>query len=317
MKNQDIKNPLKIVFFGTSSFAVPTLQLLVQNDYEVTAVITQPEKPAGRLRVSIPSPVKKVAIENNIPVFEPHNLKKDEEFLKYFASLNIDLGIVAAYGKIIPFSHLKIPKFGFLNIHPSLLPKYRGPSPVQAAILAGDNETGVSIMLVDEQMDHGPVLSNVIYKIPSDKYFTEINDEIWQIGARLLLEVLPDWIRGVIKPIIQDDGQATYCKLLNRHDSKINWNKTAEQIYNQIRAFNPEPGTWTTWKGKVMNIVEALVGSESDDKPGTIISVDKQIAVATSKCYLILKQIQLEGSKKMDAKDFLNGHPDFLGSRLD
>ena len=239
------------------------------------------------------------------------------------------LCIVAAYGKIIPEKYLQIPKHGFLNIHPSLLPKYRGPSPVQAAIINGDVETGVSIMLLDKQMDHGPVLKNSKYQVSDSKFFTEINNEIWEIGAALLIRVLPDWIAEYIKPTPQDESQATYCKLLARQDGRIDWNKTAEEIHNQIRALNPEPGVWTTWpsfakasegkKNKILNIKIAHPMTSRVDKlkPGTVIKLDNDIAVATKKCYLILKQVQLEGGKEMDAESFLNGHPDFLGSVLE
>ena len=160
------KSNFKIIFFGTSSFAVPAFKYLVQNGYNVVAVVTQPEKPTGRQRITMPSPVKKAAVELNIPILELHSLK-DEESFKKFKHLNPDICIVAAYGKLIPSQYLEIPRYRFLNIHPSLLPKYRGPSPVQAAIINGDEETGVSIMLIDEQMDHGSILKNGKWKMES------------------------------------------------------------------------------------------------------------------------------------------------------
>lgn len=317
-----MSSDLKIIFFGTSSFAVPALKYLIQNGYQILAVVTQPEKPSGRLRLETPSPIKKTALENHVPVFEPHTLK-DEEFLKKFKHLKPDLGIVAAYGRIIPSNYLGVPKYGFLNIHPSLLPKYRGPSPVQSSIMNGDMETGVSIILIDEQIDHGGVLANIKYQIPNSRFFPEINREIWEIGAKFLIQILPEWIAGRITPIPQNDNKSTYCKLLTRHDGKIDWSKTAEEIYNQIRALNPEPGTWTTWNGKSLNIKKAeqwcplQILQWAPLYPGVVIKVDNEIAITTKKCYLILKQIQLEGRKEMDVKVFLNGHPDFLGSRLE
>ena len=313
------KATLRIVFFGTSDFAVPALKYLIQNGYNFSAVVTQAEKPAGRLRVTMPSPIKKAALESHILVLEPHNLKNDEEFFKHFKHLNPDLCIVAAYGKIIPSRYLEVPKHGFLNIHPSLLPKYRGPSPVQAAILNGDKETWVSVILIDERMDHGPVLANIKYQISSSKSFTEINKEIWEIGAGFMIQILQKWISGEIKPKPQNENQASYCKLLARIDGKIAWDKSAQEIYNQIRALNPEPGTWTKWKGMILNIkrVELLNKETLEDKPGMVININNNIAVATRKCYLILKQIQLEGGKEMDAKSFINGHSDFLGSVLE
>ena len=314
IKNQEV---VKTAFFGTSEFAVPALKYLIQNGYDIIAVVTQPEKPVGRTMTIMPSPIKKSAIENNILVFEPHNLKNDDNFFKSFKHLNPDLCIVAAYGKIIPYQYLEVSKFGFINIHPSLLPKYRGPSPIQAAIMNGDVETGVSIMLLDQQMDHGPVLANMKYKIPHSKFFPEINNEMWEIGAKLLIETIPEWIAGNIKLIPQDENSAIYCKLLTRNESRIDWNKTAKEIYNQIRALNPEPGVWTTWRGKTLNIKTAeLSTSQVDKEPGILFTTNNSVAVATKKCYLILKQIQLEGGKEMDAKSFINGHPEFIGSRL-
>ena len=335
MKNQvHPKNPepnnLKTVFFGTSEFAVPALKGLLNFGYNVLAVVTQPEKPVGRARVVMPSPIKKAAIENNIPVFEPHNLKKDEEFFEQFKNLNVDLCVVAAYGKIIPSRYLEIPKYGFLNIHPSLLPKYRGPSPIQTTIMNGDRETGVAIMKVDEEMDHGAILRITNYELRITDYYKKVEDDLSKLGAELLIDTLPKYISGEIKPQEQNHSRATFTKLLIREDGRIDWSKTAEEIYNQIRALNPEPGTWTTWpsfanalagkKTKILNIHEVephKIEVRPQHQPGEVVRVDNEIAVATQKCYLILKQIQLEGGKEMDAKAFLNGHPDFLGSQLE
>ncbi|MBI2064606.1 MAG: methionyl-tRNA formyltransferase [Candidatus Yanofskybacteria bacterium] len=330
------ENHLKIVFFGTSDFAVPALKSLLNFGYPIMAVVTQPEKPAGRLRVTMPSPVKKLALENNIPTLEPHNLKNDEEFFKHFKHLNPDLCIVASYGKIIPSRYLEIPKYGFINIHPSLLPKYRGPSPIQTAILNGDTETGVSIMLIDEQMDHGPILGITNYELRITNYYKETEEELAKLGAELLIDTLPKYISGEIKPQEQNHSQATLTKMITREDGHIDWNRPAEEIYNQIRALNPEPGTWTLLRqgsrlakayggarvggqSKTLNIKTAqTTDSDCGTKPhGLIEKLNNDIAVATKKCYLILKQIQLEGGKEMDAKSFVNGHPDFLSSILE
>ena len=318
MKNQVQSNALKIIYFGTSDFAVTAFRLLVQNGYNIIAVVTQPEKPIGRAKMVVPGPVKKIATENNIPVFEPHNLKNDEEFLKHFKSLNPDICIVAAYGKIIPSQILEMPRFGFLNIHPSLLPKYRGPSPIQTSIMNGDEETGVTIMKLDEGMDHGPVLAITNYRLPITKTYKEAEEELAYEGAKLLLEAIPKYIAGEIELREQEHSEATLTKLLDRKDGKIDWKKSAGEIYNKIRALNPEPGTWTIWREKILNIkFGEVLSREATETPGTIVSVDNQIAVATSKCYLVLKQIQLEGRKEMDVKAFLNGHPDFPGSALE
>ena len=325
MKNQAQSKSPKIVFFGTSQFAVPALKSLINFGYNIVAAITQPEKPVGRARVVMPSPVKKVATENHISIFEPHNLRKDEKFFEEFKSLNPDLCIVAAYGKIIPSRYLEIPKFGFLNIHPSLLPKYRGPSPIQTAIMYGDKETGVTIIKMDEQADHGPIISIVKHRVSNNRNYKEVEEDLAKLGAELVIDTLPKYIAGEIKPKEQDHSKATFTKLITREDGRIDWDKTAEEIYNQIRALNPEPGTWTKWKGKILNILEAdyldvqLPSNLEAERPSpsTVAKVDNKIAIVTSKCYLILKQIQLEGGKEMDAKAFINGHPDFLNSILE
>jgi methionyl-tRNA formyltransferase len=315
--NQDLQKPLKTVFFGTSEFALPAIKYLVQNGYEISAVVTQPEKPVGRARVVMPSPVKKVAMESNIRIMEPHNLRTEEESFEVFKNINPSLCVVAAYGKIIPAKYLDLPEFGFINIHPSLLPKYRGPSPIQTAIMHGNHETGVSIMRLDAEVDHGGILGQKTYKLEHSTFYPKAEKELAELGAELLIEVLPKYISDEIKPEEQNHKEATFTKILSREDGRIDWNRTAEEIYNQIRALNPQPGTWTKWNDKVLNIQEAEPFMSPDNKtPGTIFYVDNKIAVATSKCYLILKQIQLEGGKKMDAKSFVNGHSDFVSSKL-
>ncbi|OGN00556.1 MAG: methionyl-tRNA formyltransferase [Candidatus Yanofskybacteria bacterium RIFCSPHIGHO2_02_FULL_41_29] len=310
-------NLLKIVFFGTSSFAVPALRYLVQNGYNLVAVVTQPDRPTGRQRVTMPSPVKKVTVELNIPVLEFHNLKEEDSFKK-FKHLNPDICIVAAYGKIIPSQYLEVPKHGFLNIHPSLLPKYRGPSPIQNALLNGDKETGVAILKVDEEVDHGPVLKATSYKLEATSYYKEVEQELAELGGKLLLETLPKYINGEIKPKEQNHAEATFTKKMEQHDGKIDWNKTAEKIYNQIRALNPEPGTWTSWNNQIINIKSAVLSDRSaKETPGTVVKLDNSIAVASKTCYLVLKQTQLEGGKAMDPKAFINGHPELIGSKLE
>ncbi|OGN07430.1 MAG: methionyl-tRNA formyltransferase [Candidatus Yanofskybacteria bacterium RIFCSPHIGHO2_02_FULL_38_22b] len=314
---------MKIVFFGTPDFAIPALKSLINFDYHIEAVVTQPEKPVGRAKVILPSPVKKVALEYDIKVFEPHSLKKDEEFFKQFKHLNSDICLIAAYGKIIPSQYIELPKYGFINIHPSLLPKYRGPSPIQTAILNGDTKTGVTIMKIDEEVDHGSILSSKSYYLPPNTYYSQAEQELARLGAELLIETIPKYLNEEIKPREQDHSQATFTKIITREDGKIDWNKSAEEIYNQIRALNPEPGTWTIWQNKILNIIKTdyldvqLPRNLEVEHPGTVFKLNNDIAVVTQKCYLILKQIQLEGGKEMDAKAFLNGHPDFLNSTLE
>ncbi len=316
---------LKIIFFGTPEFSVPAFRFLIENHYQILAAVTSPDKPIGRKKILTPPPIKIFAQQNNIPVFQPTSLKnpsassgQENEFFKKFKELKPDLCVIIAYGKIIPQNYLELPQYGFVNIHPSLLPKYRGPSPIQSAILNGEKETGVTIMLADEETDHGPILNSIKYEVPGIKYFKEIYQELAEIGAKLLIETLPGYINGAIQPKQQNHSEATFTKMINREDGRINWNQSAEQIYNQIRALNPEPGTWTKWNSKILNIIAAEPACKGVPcKPGKVQIIDTQIAIATSAEYLILKSLQLEGGKKIDAKNFLNGHSDFPDAQLE
>ena len=276
---------LNIVFFGTPDFAMPVLEALIKEGY-------------------------------NVSRFQPRTLK-DEQVFEEFKNLKPDICIIAAYGKILPQKYIDIPKYGFINIHPSILPKYRGPSPIQTAILNGDKETGVSIMLIDTEVDHGPILSNIKYKISKGKYYPEIAKELFDLGAKLLIETLPKYISGEIKPKEQDHTKATFTKMFDRKDGRINWQEPASKIYDRIRALGTEPGTWTTWKGKVLNIFGVEILNKESNAPGLVEKLDGNIAVGTKKCYLILKSVQLEGGKIMDAKSFINGHSDLLNSILE
>ncbi|MFY9462661.1 MAG: methionyl-tRNA formyltransferase, partial [Candidatus Sungiibacteriota bacterium] len=244
-----MKPKTRILFLGTPEFALPALQALIDAGYLIVGVVTQPDEPIGRKQVLTPPPVKVLAEQYDIPVFQPLRLDARD-----FADKipRPDLFIVAAYGKIIPKAILDIPRFGVINIHPSLLPRWRGPSPIQAAILAGDAATGVTIMKIDEQMDHGALIAN--YKLQITNYKTtylELHNQLAEAGAKLLIEILPRWVAGEIAPIAQDETHATYCKLLTKNSGRIDWGKPAEEIERMIRAYHPWPGTWTIWKTEV------------------------------------------------------------------
>lgn len=331
-----------IIFFGTSEFAVPILETLFKHGYKIPAVITRPDAPAGRKKILTPPPVKgwiqsyKLGITNQeLRILQPQRLKENKEFIQQLRALNPELFVVAAYGKIIPKEMLEIPEYGALNIHPSLLPKYRGPTPIQNAILNGDTETGVTIMLMDEEMDHGDIIATIRHQLSTINYYPEIHNELAQLGAQLLIENLPKWIEGEIKPKEQDHTKATYTKKFSREDGKINWVKPAEQIYNQIRALNPEPGTWTTYnlKRKIKSIKEGgkeqvrilkilkarqIFTSPTDVnlKPGVVFEYNKAAAVSCGSGALELKEVQLEGKKMMSISDFLNGFKEFICSQL-
>ncbi len=273
---------LKIVFFGTPEFAVQSLKKLVANGYELLATVTSPDKPLGRKQILTPSPVKTVATELELPVFTPTTLK-DDNFFETFKNLNPDVCVVVAYGKLIPKRYLDVPRLGFVNVHPSLLPAYRGASPIQSAILDGCAATGISIMLLDEEMDHGPVLAQKTYDIPADAYFRQIEKELASLGSELLVETL----EKPFTPKEQNHEQATFTKKFTREDGKIDWSQPAISIYNRIRALSTNPGTWTTLNGKILNISSAHI---ADNK-------------------VIPDIVQLEGGKPMDWQSFLRGHP--------
>lgn len=291
---------MKIVFFGTSEFAVPALEALHKANFDLT-VITRPDKPVGRKNVLTSPPIKVVAEKLGLKVLQPTKLK-DDSFFEEFSALAPDICIVAAYGKIIPERYLAVPKY-FLNIHPSLLPKYRGPTPIQTAILNSDAVTGVTIMQVDREMDHGDIVSSIKYRVLSDKYYKEIYDDLAELGAQLLIETIPKLISGKIKPQAQDHSQATFTKIYERADARIDWSRTPEEIYNQIRALNPEPGTWTTWHDRILNIRSAELANETQTDAG-------------KKLKIIIKTLQLEGKKETSLSEFLHGHSDFDVSQL-
>jgi len=304
---------MTITFFGTAEFAVPVLKSLHEN-HELVAVVTVPDQPVGRKKTPTAPPVKEAAQRLGVPVHQPASLK---EFIETFKLLNPDLAVVAAYGKLIPEELLSIPKHGFLCVHPSLLPKYRGPSPIQAAIQSGEEETGVTIMLLDKEMDHGPILSTATYVLRPDVYLKEAETEIWQLGATFLMDTIPAYISGDLKPVEQDHGKATYTKLLDRKDGHIDWSRSCEEIYNQIRALNLNPGTWTTWREKVLNIKSVEPTKGPSTKPGLVSVVDNEIVVGTGTCNLVLKTVQLEGKAETDARSFITGYREFVNSTLE
>lgn len=301
----------KIVFFGTADFAVPALQALYQKGYDMVAVITTPDEPTGRKKNLTPSPVKIIAQELSLKILQPPSLKIDEFKNLKLEIDNTTIGVVASYGKIIPADLLKQFKRGLLNIHPSLLPKYRGPTPIQSAILNGEIETGVSMMLLDTEVDHGPILNRIKYKVSGIKYYKEIEKELAHRGAALLITTLPDYVDGKIIPKEQDHSQATFTKKFSFADGRINWQKTATEIFNQIRALNPEPGTWTTRADHPQEIIKILQATplpqNISNTPGTASVQNHALMVSTGQGVLQLYTVQPSGKKVMPAADFVNG----------
>lgn len=291
---------VKFVFFGTPEFATIILEKLTKSDYKPTAVFRDPKEPISVL-------IKKIK-----------NLKPD-------------LAIIAAYGKILPKEILEIPRLGFINVHPSLLPKYRGASPIQYAILNGEKETGVTIMKIDEEMDHGPVLAYGKWLIANGDNYESLSKKLAELGAELLIKILPDYISGKIKVTPQEHDKATYTKIIKKKDGKIDWTNSAVEIERMTRAYYPWPSAWTLLQqvtsdkkqvSKIIKIIEAETMLQYSDVlkylPGKVFLTDKkEMAVKCGQDILIIKKIQLEGGKILAAKDFLNGHKDFIGSILE
>ncbi|MDP3741009.1 MAG: methionyl-tRNA formyltransferase, partial [bacterium] len=244
---------MKVIVCATSGFAIPSLRALVEAGYEIVAVITQPDKPAGRKQEALPSLVKLWALEHGLKVFQPESLEIGNWKLEI-----PEINIVASYGKLIPKWLIDAPKFGSLNIHPSLLPKYRGPSPIQAAILNGDEQTGVTIIKLDQQLDHGPIVSQSIFNIPNSIFYKDLHDKLANLGAELLIKTIPDYVSGKIKPRPQDHSKATFTKIITKDDARIDWSKPSEEIDRLIRAYSTWPVAWTMLDGKRLKIFQAL-----------------------------------------------------------
>lgn len=316
------KDDISIIFMGTSEFAVPVLKSLLKTTHHLKAVYTKADSPGGRGQRIILSPVKRLALEKSLPVRQPRNFKSSEE-LDYLKGLSPEIIIVAAYGIILPPEVLKLPPFSCLNVHPSLLPKHRGPSPIAASLLAGDKEGGVSLMLMDEGVDTGPVLKQKKIPIERDDTTESLTRKLAEVGGDLLLETLPEWVKGKIKPEPQDHSRASYSKVLRKEEGEISWlNDTAENIWLKARAFHPWPGCYTKWRGKLLKILQAeplnLKGS-----PGKVVEVFPEkgqkrgfIAAGAKDGLLRLKVVQYEGGRIMSAEDFARGHQEFLGAEL-
>ncbi|MDP2586524.1 MAG: methionyl-tRNA formyltransferase [Candidatus Komeilibacteria bacterium] len=308
-------NSTKIVFFGTPKFAVPTLQALVTEGYHVVLVITQPDEPVGRKQVLTPTPIKVEALKLNVPV---------KENLWEIKNYNADLGVVVAYGKIIPQAILDLFPLGLLNIHPSLLPKYRGPSPIQSAILNGDDETGVSIIKLDEQMDHGPIISQIQVPISKDESSPTLFDKLSVLGAELMIKALPDYVAGKAKLEPQDDSKATYCEMINKEDGLIDWTNSADQIERQIRAYAPWPGSFSEFdvnhKKINIKIISAIICDpvetrncaslphDNQSPVGKFVIKNNQLVVQCGHGALLIEKLQPEGKKEMPAQAFINGY---------
>lgn len=308
---------IRFVFFGTPEFSTIILENLIAAGYMPAAVVTNPDEPAGRKHILTAPAVKMSAFKFNIPVLQPQKFRGNLEFLEKFKNLKSELAIVAAYGKILPKEVLDIPSRGFINVHPSLLPKYRGASPIQYAILNDDKKTGVTIMKIDEEMDHGPILANSLWPIAYGDTYKSLSEKLAELGTEILIKTIPDYISGKIKPVEQDHSQATYTKIIKKEDGKIDWSKSAAETERMARAYYPWPMAWTTWNGKILKIIEAEISKNFNDyKIKEIFFKNGKLGVKCGKDALIIKKLQLEGGRVLSPQEFLNGHKNFVGSVL-
>ena len=310
---------MKIGFWGTPYHAVRVLEVLLNSEFEVKVVYTRPDREKGRGRAVGISPVKKMALEEGLLVCQPDVLTKPdvEESLR---KAEVDLCVVAAYGQILPPNLLNVPNFGFLNIHPSLLPKYRGASPVASVILHEEETTGVSIMAIDKNVDAGPILAQEEVVISAVETVETLTNRLFILGANLLVKVLPAWVAGRLELTDQNVRMATYTKKLVKKDGQIQWGNPAHEICARLRAFSPWPGVYTYWQGKNLKIIEAYaIDYVPHERPGAVITLDrdtKTIGVSTGSGVVVLSKVRLEGRRDSDIWSFTQGHPAFVGSIL-
>ncbi len=299
---------LKIVFMGSARFAVPCLDALIDSRHDIIMVVAQTCKPAGRGMQMRECAVAEHAKEKELPLYQPASVKRDE-CLKHISDLKPDLIVVVAYGKILPKELLEIPPMGCINVHASLLPKYRGAAPINWAIAHGERETGVTTMFIDEQLDSGDMLLAASTPIDECETASQLHDRLASMGAELLVKTIEGLIEGSIERRPQDHAKATYAPIIKKDDGHIDWSMDAEEIYNRMRAFTPWPGSFTFLGDRKLRIHEAApIDLDHREPPGTVIEAGQHITVACGGGALCILELQLEGGKKMPAADFLRGH---------
>jgi methionyl-tRNA formyltransferase len=313
---------MRVVFMGTPAFAVPTLEALLAAGHEVALVVTQPDQPVGRGRKLMPPPVAQVARARGLPLLQPTSLRRPEVQAE-LARAAPDVIVVAAYARLLPPAVLALPPLGCLNVHPSPLPRHRGPAPIQGALLAGDTETGTSIILLVEQMDAGPILAQERLPILPEDDATTLEPRLAAQGARLLVETLPRWAAGAIQPQPQDEAAATYTRRLTKEDGRLDWRRPAIELARQVRACAGWPGAFTTWRGRLLKVLRATPVAERppDARPGTVFLLTESggpavPAVAAGEGSLRLDLIELAGRRPTPGAAFLQGYRDFVGSVL-
>jgi methionyl-tRNA formyltransferase len=314
---------LRIVFIGSPEFAVVPLQFLVLSGHKVAAVYTRPDKPAGRGRSPKPTPIKEASLSWNLPVIQVPSFKHPGP-VDQLAEFKPEAIVVAAFGQILPPAVLEIPCYGCLNIHPSLLPKYRGASPVAAAILAGDEFAGVSVMRLDEGMDTGPIFSRAKIPILPQDTASSLTFKLFQIGARMLLQVLADLPGGKWLPEPQNEADASYTREITKEEGQIDWRLPAIDIWRRVRAYQPWPGAYTYWQGKLLKIIDSVpLSTETDAEAGRVVALLPEqmqsgagFGIMTGNGLLGILKLQTEGKRTTGAEEFIRGQRDFIGSAL-
>ncbi len=330
---------MNYIYFGTSEFAATILEKLLDANMAPVAVVTQPDRPAGRGKKLQESPVKKIAQNGAVPIFQPEKL--DADAIQRIVAYNADFFILAAYGAILPKALLALPQKGTVNVHPSLLPLYRGPSPIQTAILNGEKKTGVSLILLDEAIDHGPILAQETASIGYRDTSETLSHTLALQSATMLLETIPKWLSGILSPTPQDHTKATFTKMITKENGRIDWTKSAEEIERHVRAMTPWPGSYTFWKenaGKTPTPEKAEVGvptvsvgkevrlhlrrvsvlkERATENPGEVLdTLDDALAIVCGKEILVVHELQPEGKHVMPGNAFINGHRSIIGSVL-
>jgi methionyl-tRNA formyltransferase len=313
----DTAPALRIVFMGTPAFAVPTLEALLASRHSVVAAITQPDRPRGRGHKTTEGPVKARAVATGVPVLQPASLKAPE-VLAQLTALHADLAVVAAYGKILSNTVIAIPRLGTINVHASLLPKYRGAAPIHRAVAAGDAETGVTIMRVVLALDAGPMLAIVRRPIAGDETSADVERGLAQLGAAALVDTVNRLSLGPVEEIAQDESQATYAPRLTKQDGIIDWSRTAQSIHNLIRAMHPWPNAFTFSVGQRLILLRSRVEDETRDlPPGTIIVAGgDELRIAAGAGTVVVHELQAEGKRPMTVRDYLAGHRLSAGDRF-
>ena len=309
--------PLRVVFFGTPRFAVPTLDRLLASDHLVAGVVTQPDRPRGRGQKTTDAPVKARALEAHLPVLQPSTLKHPDA-LASIAELRPDIGVVAAYGKILPQTLLDLPRLGMVNVHASLLPRHRGAAPVHRAVLAGDEATGVTIMRVVLALDAGPLLAVIRRPIGEDDTSEQVEHDLAEMGAGLLVATLDRLARGPIPEQPQDDQFATYASRLTKEDGLMDWSRPSGELHNLIRGLHPWPHAFAFLRGRLLILLRAShLQGDTHPLPGTVVAASgDDLRIATGAGVLRIQEIQAEGKRPMTSREFLAGHRVVVGDRL-